>query len=178
MSDVEYLEAEKDRLGCKRQSHNNAELRQRLNHAGAVTIGWQCLECGCWKAVKRSAVSAPGSLPPFDPGIATRMQEARRLLWEEEKTEKIRGWWERYDRYLKSERWKKKRVAVLARDGKVCRACLVREASQAHHLSYEHVGDEPLFDLVAVCSECHDRITEMDRVRRNTGRTPLDGSGP
>ena len=175
MRDDEYLATERARLGCQREGHTNAELRQRTHSNGTLTVGWQCLECGCWKAVKRSLAGDTAHLTNYDAGILERHGEALRAKWERDKTDRINGWWERYDRYLKTDRWKKKREAVLQRDGKVCRACMKREASQAHHLSYAHVGDEPLFDLVAVCDECHERITEMDRIRRDTGRTPLDG---
>lgn len=171
-----YLDDERLRLGCHKLKHDQAELRRRVNASNTVIAGWQCLQCGCWKGVKKSAIQGLDSLPEFDPGIATRNMDAARTQWEKEKVDRVLGWWARYDRYLLTDKWKRKREAVLKRDGKVCRACVTREAIQAHHLSYAHVGDEPLFDLVAVCLECHERITEMDRVRRATGRTPLDGT--
>ena len=63
--------------------------------------------------------------------------------------------------YLQTVAWKRKREAVLERANYVCQAqmqgCFGR-ASQAHHLTYEHVFDEPLFDLVAVCRNCHERL--------------------
>ena len=48
----------------------------------------------------------------------------------------------------------------------MCEGCGVRRAAQVHHLTYEHVGDELLFELVAVCGQCHDRITAQARERR------------
>ena len=30
-------------------------------------------------------------------------------------------------------------------------------ATQAHHLTYEHMGDEFLWELKAVCRPCHER---------------------
>ena len=58
---------------------------------------------------------------------------------------------------------------ALRDDGK-CKAILsgcLRSANQVHHLSYQHVGNEPLFELISVCSACHDKITAMDRDRKN-----------
>jgi 5-methylcytosine-specific restriction endonuclease McrA len=65
--------------------------------------------------------------------------------------------------YTKSPEWQARKASVLRRDGYVCQACGTNPATQVHHLTYRHWGHEPLFDLVAVCKPCHDRITEMDR---------------
>jgi 5-methylcytosine-specific restriction endonuclease McrA len=54
----------------------------------------------------------------------------------------------------------------LERDGHVCQACLSRKATQAHHLSYEFVGHEPLFELVAVCDKCHDHLHKIRNARK------------
>lgn len=186
VTNEEYLDGERKQLSCTRGDFNpcsgeHVELRRRLNKANALTVGWQCLDCGGWRPVKKAQVANVADLAIFDDNLWRVVSDARsekfRTDYEAEKNAKASAWWELYSKYLGTDKWKKKRAAVLARDGKVCRACLTREAVQAHHLSYEHVGDEPLFDLVAVCVECHDRITRMDRLRRDTGRTPLDGSG-
>lgn len=86
------------------------------------------------------------------------------------------AWWRKYDEYLRSDRWRfEKREPVLVRDGYLCQArlsCCTNEATQVHHTTYEHVFDEPLFDLIAVCRECHEEITRMDRAgSRTIGRT-------
>ena len=75
------------------------------------------------------------------------------------------AWWTKYNAYLASPKWKAKSAAVIRRDV-ACRACGAAGATEAHHLTYAHVFDEPLFDLVGVCHGCHDRITAMDRERR------------
>jgi 5-methylcytosine-specific restriction endonuclease McrA len=38
-------------------------------------------------------------------------------------------------------------------------------ATQVHHLTYRHLGNEPLFELMAICRDCHEQLTEMDRSR-------------
>jgi hypothetical protein len=70
---------------------------------------------------------------------------------------------EEYNKYLKSDEWLAKRAVVLKRDKYICQSCLTQKATQVHHLTYRHVYNEPLFDLVAVCKPCHDIITIMDR---------------
>ena len=72
-------------------------------------------------------------------------------------------WWDKYDAYLSSEKWKSKRDKVLKRDNYLCQACLENKATEVHHKTYRYVGDEPLFDLVSVCNPCHERITNIDR---------------
>lgn len=69
-------------------------------------------------------------------------------------------WWSWYGEYLKSPIWRERSSAVIERAGGVCEACGKNRATQAHHKTYEHVGGEPLFELVAVCEECHRQITD------------------
>ena len=39
----------------------------------------------------------------------------------------------------------------------LCEGCRRRPATEVHHLTYEHVGDELLWELKAVCDHCHRR---------------------
>lgn len=63
-----------------------------------------------------------------------------------------------YAGYLKSEEWALRRDLVLQRAGGRCEGCRLKAASEVHHLTYEHVTHEFLFELVALCDGCHDRI--------------------
>ena len=63
-----------------------------------------------------------------------------------------------YDAYLASEAWRAKRAEALRRDKGVCQGCRARQATQVHHLTYAHLGDELLFELISVCDDCHERI--------------------
>jgi 5-methylcytosine-specific restriction endonuclease McrA len=67
-------------------------------------------------------------------------------------------WWARYNEYLASDAWQNRRRLVLKRANYLCEACLVRPAVQVHHLVYTHVFDEFLWELKAICLECHRRI--------------------
>ena len=93
----------------------------------------------------------------------------RRARWNREATERAerdREWRVWYDRYLESPAWAERRRLVLERAGGKCEGCRKRLATQVHHLTYEHVGNELLFELVAVCRDCHERIhpwAEWDR---------------
>lgn len=79
-------------------------------------------------------------------------------------------WMQQYNEYLNSPAWKAKRLAVLKRDNYLCQCCLNAYATQVHHKSYQFVdlkGNEPAFDLVAVCVPCHEKIEAMKKLQRN-----------
>lgn len=73
----------------------------------------------------------------------------------------------KHQEYLNTQTWKEKRKEILERDGYLCQACLKNRASEVHHLTYDHFGDEPFFDLISVCRECHEKISMMDIKRKN-----------
>lgn len=75
-------------------------------------------------------------------------------------------WLKYHNDYLNSVQWKEKRDQVLKRDNYLCQACRKNRATQVHHLSYDHWMHEPLFELVSICQNCHERITEMDRNKK------------
>lgn len=93
-----------------------------------------------------------------------RRESERRLA---ERQSESREWWEKYDTYLRSDSWRRKRERVLKRANRMCEACLERPASEVHHLTYAHLFNEPCYELRAMCGPCHDTITDLDRARRN-----------
>lgn len=101
--------------------------------------------------------------------------ESRQQEYEAQRAEQNREWWEWYNGYLQSSKWAWRRAAVLKRAGSLCEARLPRctlRATQVHHTTYEHVGNEPLFDLRAVCEECHQSLTEQDRFHQGRADRP------
>lgn len=90
---------------------------------------------------------------------------ARRQEWEHQQQERERqqseqdaAWWNRYNTYLQSAAWRELRARVLLRAQNRCEGCGVRVAVQVHHLTYAHVCAELLWELRAVCMECHERL--------------------
>jgi 5-methylcytosine-specific restriction endonuclease McrA len=77
-----------------------------------------------------------------------------------------------YDWYIGSNTWKLKRQRVLERDNYICQSCLQNKAEEVHHLTYIHLSNEPLFELVSVCKTCHEAITLMDKERDFSLRIP------
>jgi len=62
-----------------------------------------------------------------------------------------------YTAYRKSPEWQKKRLKVLERAKGICEGCGENPATQVHHLTYAHIYDELLFELVALCRDCHSK---------------------
>jgi 5-methylcytosine-specific restriction endonuclease McrA len=61
--------------------------------------------------------------------------------------------------YRRKYRRKIRRSKVGSRDSRgVCEGCREQPASEVHHLTYEHVGEEFLWELEAVCDDCHSRV--------------------
>jgi 5-methylcytosine-specific restriction endonuclease McrA len=74
----------------------------------------------------------------------------------------------RYQRYLRSERWRLLRKQVLRRAGWRCECCGRRGPLDVHHLTYERFGRELLGDLQALCRDCHDGAHREARGRDPT----------
>ena len=74
--------------------------------------------------------------------------------------------WDKYNEYLNSEKWKIKRKKVLERDNYLCQACLTNRAEQIHHLTYNNIYDEPLYELISVCKRCHIKIEQQKQTKK------------
>lgn len=70
-------------------------------------------------------------------------------------------WPDLYRDYLRSHEWAMKRAKVMRRANHRCEGCGDSPATDVHHLSYEHVTQEFLFELVALCAGCHERIHQQ-----------------
>lgn len=120
-----------------------------MDHLSASKV--TCLGCR-----KRARIDA-------DRALRAAEWEAKRVALQAEKQQEEADWWEWYEEYLKTPKWREKARLVLRRAGGRCEGCLLADATQVHHLTYERVGDEMLFDLVAICKPCHDRIPSKKR---------------
>lgn len=70
------------------------------------------------------------------------------------RSNKVKSIREIYNTYIKSDAWKEKRNFVLLRDQNICQIC-GKKAMDIHHLTYAHLEREYLFELIALCRECH-----------------------
>jgi len=149
----------------ERCMHPHSGLRRRLLASGVETVWEQCPACGVGiRAVKKSTMTAAqiAALPLYDVDLQDRLYrerfEARQQGREAARAESDQAWRQRYELHLMSDAWRVLRQRVLSRDGGVCQGCGVRPATDAHHLTYDHLGEEFLFELIALCRDCHERL--------------------
>lgn len=152
-----------ERFDCQ---HEQTALRKRVVRGGAVQYVHQCQRCGESQRqplAKAKALRECGGVepPPFDNALVES--------WEQRRNESAASINERfsksaffaqYDEYLKSSAWARRRQLVLKRAQGTCEGCGERPPVQVHHLTYEHVSNEYLFELVALCDQCHERLHE------------------
>lgn len=156
----------RERFDCQ---HEDVQTRKRVIAGGAIQFIGQCQRCGytVGNAVGRDRAlrDSGGKEPlPLDAGIRQRWDEKRSDEMNEIEAQFGReAFFDGYDDYLKSDAWADRRARVMHRCGGTCEGCGKRKASQVHHLTYAHVGDEFLFELVALCHPCHERIHADDK---------------
>ena len=176
---------ERFREWASMESCNHAFIPVKFIIAGGgVRYQKQCNRCG--KTTEQISKKSVDHIPPdrLDPALIWDMRwemdgEARDYLdkrlsdfFAVARAKDTRAFWDRYTEYLKSPEWQIKRRNVLVRDANVCKAILegcTRRATEVHHKTYEHVFDEPLWDLESVCHNCHEKITERERENRDNG---------
>lgn len=154
-------------------THPSTEVRQRPNSAGIIIYQHQCLICGVSKGPAVSKSSVDYIPRDFDTTLEERYKareqaDRDKVMAEIEKEEErrkaqYRDWYN--NDYLRSRKWIEKRKAVMQRADGICEGCLTNPATQVHHLTYDHVGDELLFELVAVCDDCHAKAHGLEGQR-------------
>lgn len=151
---------------CKNCSYEFNQMRRKTASNGALMIAYQCLQCGHATSpwLKRSAVDDINSLARWDEALSDAYYEKRRdknisALSGAAYAETLANgeWWNSYNAYLRTPAWRSKRAQVMQRSGGWCEGCRQQAATQVHHLTYKHVKNEFLWELVAICDECHDR---------------------
>jgi 5-methylcytosine-specific restriction endonuclease McrA len=72
-------------------------------------------------------------------------------------------WQKVFRAYLQSAVWREKRRQVLIRANSKCERCgSIILDPDVHHITYDHVGDERLDELIVLCFPCH-RIADAGR---------------
>lgn len=140
-------------------------------------IRMQCLDCGrsIGNAIAHNKVHPEtlAALQPFDEELrdslfnqrlasqaVSNRQKAEDIAAQAQRTLEARK--QQYAEYLKSERWRQKRRQVIDYQKGTCRGCLSAPIEEVHHLSYDNIGDELLFQLVGLCRPCHAKAHKLD----------------
>ena len=69
---------------------------------------------------------------------------------------------EKYQLYLATPEWRRKRDEVFDRENGLCQGCKQEPIEHVHHVTYSHIYDELLFQLIGVCENCHRKSHFMD----------------
>jgi 5-methylcytosine-specific restriction endonuclease McrA len=117
-----------------------------------------CDDCGrlVGGALKHSLATA--DTPELSREDAMRQDRLWREYAEQRDIEKRRQteqWRADYEAYLQTQEWADRRDRIFKRASGACEGCGEAPAEQVHHLSYEHCGNEFLWELVAICRRCH-----------------------
>ena len=158
---IENLKNRIETLTC---SVHHFIVRYRLASNNTKMFKKQCVRCGeltgGW--ISHCDIRIPESIDPIDDDLRERYnkskQELTNALNDLIRSIKKSEFFEGYNEYLSSKEWNEKRRLVLKRCNRICEGCGMYGASQAHHLSYDHIGNEFLFELVGLCLDCHKRI--------------------
>lgn len=79
-----------------------------------------------------------------------------------------------YSQYIASSEWAARRDLRKEIDGHRCQTCCHDGSTwrlEVHHKHYESFTNEDVEkDLITLCSQCHEAITDVIRSRRNDGR--------
>ena len=79
------------------------------------------------------------------------------------------SWKETYSKYLKSAKWKKKRIQALDYHGAACACCGSTNLVQVHHISYlNYPGNEKMTDLIPLCRRHHQMVHKLIAELRET----------
>lgn len=144
--------------------HLRREPRVALQADGKPFYRIQCADCGqkLSHSLPHSSVPNRERCPPWDEELyQRRLREGAAAYGQCRKAAIARRkaeWRAVYRRYLASADWQSVRERVFRRAFVTCEGCWEARATEVHHLTYAHVGDELLFELVAICRPCHERL--------------------
>lgn len=149
------------------------EVRVITQRNGVKQYTYQCTICG-----EQIGLFIPHTAPdilrltehvPFDYAFRQDMRQRRRenIVMTERFQAYYADWREieqrpEYYTYIQSREWKIIRNRVMERAQHQCEGCGQRYATEVHHLTYIHLGHEFLWELVAVCRDCHARFHGKD----------------
>jgi hypothetical protein len=168
---------EPDYAGIRREvheitkcDHKETALRRKVSSSGIATAWHQCTNCGV-KVGKQTPKAKLGdslqSLPLWDMDLEMQFyrsrEELHRQTVEQQELQARQEWDRLYEEYLTTPEWQERKRLVMERACGLCEGCRRNAATDVHHLTYAHAGDEFLFELVAVCRGCHERLHDRQK---------------
>ena len=151
---------------CKHCGAVSSELRKKRARNGTWQFGFQCLSCGCSTSswIKHDLIGNRDSVASWDEEAHDRYWSGRREEIARRRELDASDRKVQYQAYLRSQKWRAIRSRVMSRAGGTCEGCGILPAHEVHHLTYENIGDELLFQLVALCEDCHEKVHRQKAV--------------
>ena len=143
--------------------HPHAQIRKKTDKTGRPRFYKQCLSCGnsVGKQLKKESIQDPASVDGFDEDLKDKVWSNYQKRYEKRRNEEMQRveevWSRNYDLYINSPEWRERRKLVFLRAGGKCEGCLSKAATDCHHTTYDNIGQEFLFELLALCDACHKR---------------------
>ena len=144
-------------------NHATTELRRHPIAGGSAHYAEQCLNCGV--RVGNWVKKPDHPVNDWDDTIQERLEQEsaeRRDQADIARMQEAEDRRRQYHEYLQSPEWRDLRKRVLERDNHLCQGCLTEPASQVHHLTYDNIMAEFLFELTSLCNRCHDRYHRVN----------------
>lgn len=152
--------------------HADSPLRVKTSSNNVRHYYPQCQRCGAMGQAKSRAKITLAELRqmlPWDDDLPRRWRLARDARWKELSDAAREAEWaarhsatakrkaECRERYHRPD-WQEIRRKVFKRAGGICEGCLSAPAAQCRHLTYDNLGHEFMFELLALCRRCHEKV--------------------
>lgn len=159
-------QARREALQQDRCEHSQTRLVRYQTASEVLTARRQCLLCDdmVGGAVKKTEIEHFQSLPIVTCAEVERLRKERwertTSVYAEGRENQNAAFWRFYNKYINSDAWRTKRQQAIQRAAGSCAGCnaSLRSPIHVHHLTYDHLGDELLFELVVICERCHQKL--------------------
>ena len=148
--------------------HQDAVVARFLCEGGVTHYADWCPECETrtsqWlskKVVVPAQIEAAPTVDLVERRAIASQEYAERVASRERDEHPERS--AEYREYLDGPLWRERRDLVMERAGQTCEGCRKHRAENVHHLTYAHIYHEFLFELVALCRDCHERWHRVGR---------------
>lgn len=178
-------EHQKNYAFCKKLQHCehvSKRLRKFTASNKALSFRMQCLRCGeTVETIKKINLPKNVRIDLLENFDSTLSHSFLKPIWDfrDKITKKINEKYNllsrasfielqderkgKYQSYLNSPEWFALRLKVLARCNYMCEGCRSKPAEHVHHLTYAHIYNEFLWELVGVCNGCHKRVHNISK---------------
>lgn len=147
--------------------HDRVGVVKTILSNRSKAYNWFCGECGTKLS---NAIHHEVAMPVQKEGVTGEQMSERSAKYERkrrdalslieseaaDRCQKVNR--KQYGEYLESDHWREISKKVMRRAQNLCEGCLAQTAEHVHHMTYDHVGNEFAFELIALCADCHERF--------------------